>query len=156
MIEINIPGQQPLCLEHLALDFNGTLAVDGRLIKGLAALIRYAAEKLTVHIITADTFGQARSQVRRLPCKLVILDEKDQAQAKLKYVRELGAEQTVCIGNGNNDRLMLAEAALGIAVIMEEGASCRALEAADVAVKDIRDAFGLLLNPLRLKATLRE
>ena len=36
MIEIDIPGYKTLHLEHLVLDYNGTLAVDGVLIDGVA------------------------------------------------------------------------------------------------------------------------
>ena len=35
MIEINIPGRDILRIEHLVLDYNGTIAVDGALIEGI-------------------------------------------------------------------------------------------------------------------------
>ena len=54
-----------------------------------------------------------------------------------------------------NDRLMLKEAALGIAVILKEGASAESVAAADVVCTDIVAALELLQNPLRLIATLR-
>lgn len=50
---------------------------------------------------------------------------------------------------------MLKKAVLGIAVIGYEGASVKALNAADIVVKDINEGLGLLQNPKRLKATLR-
>jgi len=59
------------------------------------------------------------------------------------------------MGNGRNDRLMLQEAALGIAVIQTDGAAKEAVLAADVVVTGILDALALLLYPLRLTATLR-
>lgn len=34
MIEINIPGFGSLELDHLVLDYNGTMALDGQLIEG--------------------------------------------------------------------------------------------------------------------------
>jgi soluble P-type ATPase len=61
----------------------------------------------------------------------------------------------VCIGNGRNDRLMLAESALGIAVVLGEGAAAVTLAAADVVCTDILAALALLTHPLRLVATLR-
>jgi len=39
MIEINIPGRGLLQLEHLVSDVNGTLALDGLLLDGLAKRI---------------------------------------------------------------------------------------------------------------------
>jgi soluble P-type ATPase len=59
------------------------------------------------------------------------------------------------VGNGRNDRLMLEAAALGLAVILGEGASSATLAAADAVCLSIADALDLLIHPLRLTATLR-
>ena len=59
------------------------------------------------------------------------------------------------MGNGRNDALMLKEAALGIAVIQEEGGAVETLLAADIVTHSVLVALDLLLNPLRLTATLR-
>ena len=50
---------------------------------------------------------------------------------------------------------MLQAAALGIAVIGPECAAAEALAAADIVAPNILAALDLLLNPLRLVATLR-
>jgi soluble P-type ATPase len=50
---------------------------------------------------------------------------------------------------------MLHAARLGIAVIEGEGAAAQAVMAAAIVVRSIADAFDLLLNPTRCKATLR-
>jgi soluble P-type ATPase len=84
-----------------------------------------------------------------------VLPPEAQDEGKKNYVKELGADKTVCIGNGRNDRLMLREAALGIAVVLEEGAATETVLASDVVCTDAASALGLLLNPLRLAATLR-
>lgn len=156
MIEIDIPDFGRLQLVHLVMDYNGTLAIDGKLIDGVVECLKELSGKLQLHVLTADTFGLARKQLQHAPCKLIILAQPNQAQAKLDYIDQIGADQTVCIGNGRNDRLMLAEAALGIAIILKEGAAMETIMAADVVVNDIQSAFELLLKPLRLTATLRE
>ncbi len=155
MIEIAIPGYETLKLEHLVLDHNGTLACDGILIEGVKDRLQKLAGHLKIHVLTADTFGKARAQLQDAPCKLSILTAENQDIGKIKYVRELGPNQTVCIGNGRNDRYMLKHAALGIAVMLAEGVAVEALKNADVVCTDINDALDLLLNPLRLTATLR-
>ena len=71
------------------------------------------------------------------------------------YVRQLGCGSTVCVGNGRNDRLMLAEAALGIEVLQREGCNIEALMKADLVIPSVTDALDLLLHPQRLVATLR-
>jgi P-type E1-E2 ATPase len=155
MIEITVPGYGLLRLEHLVLDYNGTLACDGQLLDGVRQCLEGLAGELEIHVLTADTFGTAKAGLQRIGCELVILPPEDQDSRKLEYVRRLGAERTACIGNGRNDRLMLKEAALGIAVLGEEGTTLEALLAADVVCTSIATALDLLMNPLRLVATLR-
>jgi soluble P-type ATPase len=155
MIEIAIPGYGELRLRHLVLDYNGTLACDGRLVPGVTDHLMDLSESLGIHVLTADTFGKAASVFINLPCQLETLPLENQECGKLQYVRGLGSSQTVCIGNGRNDRLMLKEAALGIAVILQEGAATEAVLAADVVCTNIVSALDLLTHPLRLVATLR-
>ena len=114
MIELDIPGLGQLSIQHIVMDYNGTLAVDGFLLDGLASLLTTLAERVDLHVITADTFGRAARQLAGLPCRLTILPATDHAQAKRAYLCELGPERCVAIGNGRNDRLMLEEAAIGI------------------------------------------
>jgi soluble P-type ATPase len=155
MIEISIPGYGDLCLEHLVLDYNGTVALDGRLLFGVRERLERLADQLTIHIITADTFGQAADYLAGIPCQLDVLPPGRQDEAKRDFVRGLGVGRCVCVGNGRNDRQMLQEAALGIAVLQDEGAAAAALLAADVVAPDIQSALELLMQPLRLVATLR-
>jgi soluble P-type ATPase len=155
MIGITIPGFKELRLTHLVLNYNGTIAEHGRLIRGVAEKLAVLAPRLAIHILTADTFGTVREQVAPLPADLIVIAPGDQAQAKCEYVRRLGGEQTVAVGNGRNDRLMLKEAALGIALLQAEGAAVEALLAADVVAPDILAALDLLLTPEGLIATLR-
>ena len=155
MVEVDIPGYGPLRLEHLVLDYNGTLAVDGEPLAGVKDALKNLAKSLEVHVLTADTFGKVQSRLEGLPCRLSVLPVENQDIGKLDYVKTLGAERTVCVGNGRNDRLMLKEAALGVAVILDEGVAVETLNSADVVCTSILSALELLTNPLRLTATLR-
>lgn len=155
MLEIDIPGYKLLQLQHLLLDYNGTRACDGELLESVDAALTKLANSLHIHILTGDTFGLAQEEVAGFPCELCILSSHDQDSAKLHYLQRLGAENCAAIGNGRNDRLMLKAAGLAIAVAQHEGLAVEALMAADILVPDISVAFGLLLHPLRLIATLR-
>lgn len=155
MISIEIPGHNALALKYLVLDYNGTVAVDGELIPGVESALNELATQIEVHVITADTFGKVRSRMENVPCTVSVLPPGNQDQGKLDYIIALGSDQTVCVGNGRNDRLMLKEAALGIAVILGEGCATETLLASDVVCADILPALELLTNPLRLAATLR-
>jgi len=155
MIGLEIPGFGQVTIGHLVCDYNGTLACDGRLLPEVRELLAELSLSVEIHVLTADTFGAAREQLDRLPCTLTILPEGSQDTTKAPYVNQLGADSTVCVGNGRNDRLMLQEAVIGITVIQEEGASAAAIQSADVVCQSIQDALSLLVNTTRMVATLR-
>jgi len=155
MIEIDVPGNKKFRLEHLVLDYNGTIAFDGDLIDGVKTCLAELSQMLTIHVITADTFGSVKKALEDIHCKLAVIPLDHQDAAKLEYVKNLGREKTVSMGNGVNDRLMLKASALGVAVIQGEGAAFETLASADVVCTEIRSALSLLSNPLRLIATLR-
>lgn len=121
MIELNIPGRDAMQLEHLVMDVNGTLATDGRLLTRLVRPILNVKSRLAVHLITADTYGKQGDIDFALGLQAVRLAREDQAQQKAEYVKSLGADRVVAIGNGANDALMLKEAALGIACWARKG-----------------------------------
>jgi len=152
---MDIPGFKALRLEHLVLDFNGTLACDGKLLPEVAERLNHLASLLTVHVVTADTFGRVSDELEGVACRISVLGKEDQDRAKKDYVTRLGSEKTAAVGNGRNDRLMLEAASLGIAVILQEGACAQTLTAADVVCTDILTALDLFTHPLRLTATLR-
>ena len=155
MLEIDVPGWGRLELASLVMDYNGTLARDGTLLAGVPERLQTLSQDLKLHVLTADTFGKAGQALEALPCTLTVLPVEEQDLGKLRFIEELGARNAVCIGNGRNDRRMLKEAALGIAVVQDEGSATETLLAADVVCPDIASALDLLLSPLRLVATLR-
>ncbi len=155
MIEIKIPGSKTLWLEHLVLDYNGTIAFDGELMDGVKECLAELSQKLTIYVITADTFGSVKNALKDINCTLAVIPLDRQDVAKLEYVKSLGYDKTVSMGNGLNDRLMLKATALGIAIVSGEGAAFETMASADVVCTDILSALSLLIHPLRLMATLR-
>ena len=155
MLEMDIPGCRPIRLSDLVLDYNGTIAFDGKIIKGVKERLEVLSRSLGIHVLTADTFGSVRQELSGIACRLSVIPIENQVRAKVDFLRRLGCDTSVCIGNGRNDMLMLKEAALGIAVIQSEGACVEAILAADVVTNSVLDALDLLLHPLRLTATLR-
>lgn len=156
MIEINIPGRGTLRLEHLVTDVNGTLAVDGQLIEGVAQRIGSLKNRLTVHMLTADTHGRQSMIDAQLDLKAVRIQPGDESEQKADYVRQLGAESVVALGQGANDAGMLKTAALGICVLSLEGTAGETFLAADLIAPDIITALDLLEKPLRIAASLRK
>ncbi len=154
-MKFGIPGFGNIDIEYIVFDFNGTLAVDGLLLSGVKERLTALSNELEIYVLTADTFGKAKSQLEGIPCRLTVLPEENQDTGKLEFVKRLGCESSACVGNGRNDRLMLKESALGIAVILDEGIAPETLIAANVVFKDIVSALDMFKNPLRLTATLR-
>jgi P-type E1-E2 ATPase len=155
MIELNIPGRGIVQLDHLVCDVNGTLAVDGILIDGVAKNLTRLRDRLVIHLLTADTHGRQQQIDLLLSLKADRLTPGQEKEQKRQYVQQLDASRVVAIGQGANDALMLKEAAIGICVISQEGTAVETLLAADLVVPDILSAFELLEKPLRLLATLR-
>ena len=156
MIEINIPGRGTLQLEHLVSDVNGTLAVDGVLIEGLAKRIASVRDRIRVHLLTADTHGKQAIINQQLNLTATRLTGGNEQEQKRAYVKNLGSEKVIAIGQGANDAAMLKEAALGICVMSSEGAAIETLLSADIVVPNIFVALDLLDKPLRIAATLRK
>lgn len=155
MLKVTIPGRQEIKLNHIVLDFNGTMALEGALLPGVAEKLNLLAEIIEVHVLTADTFGTVKEACQGIRCTVQVLIEEPGNREKLKFISRLGAENCVTVGNGVNDTLMLEGSALGIVVLGPEGTSTKALLAADVAVPGILAGLDLLLHPGRLVATLR-
>ncbi|NJD57203.1 MAG: ATPase P [Nitrospirae bacterium] len=155
MIRLDIQGFGILELRHFVTDFSGTLAEDGVLLPGIKERLNELSDHLTVHVITSDTFGRAREELKGITCRVQVLEGERHLLQKETYVRALGEDGVAAAGNGNNDTGMLKAARLGICVCMKEGCSMAALNASQVLVPSPMDAIDLLLNPKRLTATLR-
>ena len=153
-VRIDIPGRGVLALDYAALDFNGTIAVDGVIAPAVAERLERLTQLMEVHVLTADTFGTVRDQCAPFDVKVDVFPSGNAAESKRAIVAALPGG-VCCFGNGYNDRLMFDEAALSICIVEREGASAALFTCADVIVTRSEDAFDLLLDPQRLIATLR-
>jgi len=151
-------------LEHAVFDVNGTLTQDGQLVPGVIERMHALRRIVKVHLLTADTYGTQRSVINpmlavdmepKIVCNILDPKHGPEDEQKRNYVLKLGKDSVAAIGNGMNDRGMLAEARLGIVVLGPEGTAVQALTAAKIAARDPVTALDLLLHPMRLKASLR-
>jgi len=156
MIELDIPGRGTIKLKHLVSDVNGTIALDGRLLDGLARLIHDLQDRLQIHLLTADTHGRQGIIDGQLNLTAVRVTKGHEAEQKAAYVSKLGADTVIAIGQGANDVAMLKTAIIGIGLVSVEGIAVETLLSADIIVPDIYAAFDLLVNPLRIVASLRK
>lgn len=154
-MQIKIPGKDLLDLKNIVFDYNGTIAFEGVLLPFVPELIEKLKKDYIIYILTSDTYGTVRKACKDLGVNIDTLSGESVSQGKANFVKKLGTQNTICIGNGTNDVGMFKEAALAIAVIGKEGCAVQALNEADIVVNDIQDAFNLLLNTKSLIATLR-
>jgi P-type E1-E2 ATPase len=156
MISVPIPGWGELSIEYLMIDFNGTVAVDGKLKKEVKDAIDRISRYVKVFIITADSYDSVDAELGTSNVTFIKVNKVSSGDEKAKVVKELGPEKIVAIGNGSNDVAMMRESALGIAVVGDEGCSAALVKEADIVVSDAMKALGLLMHPERLVATLRD
>ncbi|NLL37447.1 MAG: ATPase P [Fretibacterium sp.] len=152
---VEIPGYKSVSLSNVVMDFNGTIAVDGKLKATVKPLLVALAKHLNVYVATSDTQGTAATEMKDMPVSLLIFNAIQAGESKKTLVEELGADHCACIGNGRNDRLMFQVAALSIAVLEAEGLYAPLLLDADLLARSSEEAIALLLDRKRLISGLR-
>lgn len=155
MIEINIPGRGSCQIRNIVFDYNGTLATDGDISDKTKKLLLRIKELVNIYIVTADTHGTVNQKCEGLGVTIRTFPQGDAAMFKKSIVEELGAANTLCIGNGYNDIEMFKISALSIAIMDKEGCSGKLIGVADIVVASIADALDIIQNPKRITATLR-
>ncbi|WP_425447695.1 HAD family hydrolase [Dethiothermospora halolimnae] len=156
MIKINIPSYGELNISHLVFDYNGTIAVDGKISDNVKGKLKLLKKEIDIHILTADTYGNARENLKEIDVDLHIISKENGTQDKVNFIKGLGSNNVIAIGNGNNDVLMIKEARVGICIVGKEGCSSKLLLNSDIVVNSINDCLNMLINTNRLKATLRK
>ena len=152
---IEIPGYKTLDLRYLVLDYNGTIAEDGRISDSVKERLVKLSEQFEIYVLTADTHGTAKNMCEGLPLQIMTFPSNSAMYEKVRIVKSLGAEYVVTMGNGRNDILMSQEAELSVAILGREGVCSKLIQETHVCVTSMEDGLDLLLKPKRLIATLR-
>jgi soluble P-type ATPase len=152
---VKIPGKESFEIKNVVFDYNGTVAIDGKLIAGISDIINELSNSFNFYVITADTYGTVKKELENTKCEVIVIPNSQQDISKLEFVKELGLQHTLSVGNGRNDKLMLKETVLGIAILQDEGLCTETLLNSDILLKSIFDVFGFLKDSNRLIATLR-
>ncbi len=153
---IEIPNFKNIDIKNIVFDYNGTLAKDGYLSNETKELLHTICGKYSVYVVTADTFGTVKEQLKEFDLKIKVLTSKDHTKEKGDFIKSLDKNVTASVGNGNNDKTMLEFSVLSIAIAGNEGCSKDTLLASDIVCNNINDAIELFLYPKRIIATLRK
>ena len=147
---MDVPNYGKVEFQSVLFDLNGTLGESGRIGEEVKHLLGRLADRYTVVVLSADTFGTLEEELNGLPVRV---EKVSSGTEKAEIAKDYSPYAAV--GNGNNDVAMLEGAELAFCVIGPEGATIDALLASDIVVKDVKDAIAMLLDEKKLIATLR-
>jgi soluble P-type ATPase len=157
-ILIDIPGFGHRAIHTIVSDYTGTLSCYGKLVPGAKSCLRRLLRRVDLEIVTADTYGSARQQLKGITVPHMLKERRHDIE-KRNFVKRFTLRNVAAFGNGNNDRLLLQavkqSGGLAIAVDNGEGCAVDALLHANVFVVGAVNALTLLLEPQACKATLR-
>jgi len=154
MISILRPGQEPLNVDFILIDFDGTLAIDGRVHPKAKDKVNLLAKRAKIYVLAKGEKERVEGVLNKVKTEVVWIPPEGASQAKLDLLRQLGGSRTVAIGNGVEDAPMIEEASLGICMLSQEGTAASTLQKADLVFTSILDALDFLLKPLRQQGTL--
>ncbi|HUD98991.1 MAG TPA: hypothetical protein VMR62_05415 [Bryobacteraceae bacterium] len=157
-VTVDIPGFGWRHILVAVSDYTGTHSLGGTVAPDVKDRLRELVTLVDFHIVTADSFGTAERELEGIAIPHHLQTKRHDIE-KRDYVSQFELPHVVAFGNGNNDRLMLQAVkeggGLAIAVDNGEGCAMDAMRNADLFVVGAANAIDLLLDPVRLKATLR-
>jgi len=157
MKKINIPNYGEILIKNIIFDINGTIQFQGKISDEIVKKFQEIKEIYNIYLISADTRGNLIQLAEKLGVKFIKINPKEisEAEAKNNELEKLGKRETIAIGNGNNDSLMLKNALFGILLIGREGATTKSLLNSDVIFTDTLDILDFLKDEKAIIGTLR-
>lgn len=156
MIDLIYPCRGALHITHLVTDVNGTLAMVGILIDGFAKSLTSLRDRLEFQLLTDDTPGCQAAIEELLKLKTTHVQPGNEEITKADFVRMLGAETVVAIGQGANSTEAMRAAEFEICVMFRKAVPVETLVSADIVVPNVFTTLDLLEKPLRIVASLRK
>lgn len=152
---IKIPGREEININNIVFDYNGTIAVGGKIKLSIVDKLKSLTSIVNCVVLTADTYGDAKKQCDEIGINIITFEGEGAGNKKKAIVEDFGAENCLCIGNGYNDIPMCKIAGLSIGVIEGEGICSSLIGAVDIVHSSIESAIDMILNEKRIIATLR-
>lgn len=154
-MKVDIPGRESIEVRNIIFDYNGTIAVDGLIKESIKEDLGKLSKEFNVYVLTADTYGSAKSQCESLGIEVVTFPRENASIFKNEFLERLGKNQTICVGNGFNDIEMCKNAVLSIGILDREGIASSLILSVDIVASGIESAIEIILNKNRIIATLR-
>ena len=154
MILLQRPGQDPLEIEFIMLNFEGTLATAQRVHPKAKDKINLLSKRARIFIFTTGEKESVSAVLRNVKAEVVYLREGEASRGKLDLLQQLGPRRAVAMGSGMSDIEMIQNSGLGIGVMSREGTLSEVIVRAELVFMTVVDALDFLLKPLRQRATL--
>ncbi|MBD3215139.1 MAG: hypothetical protein GF311_21210 [Candidatus Lokiarchaeota archaeon] len=157
MKKLYIPNFGEILIRNILFDVNGTVQFFGNISEDLNERFQKLKEIYNIFLVSADTRGNLEEIANRLQVKFIKITPKDisESQAKNYQLDKLGKNETIAIGNGNNDSLMLKNSIIGILIIGSEGATIESLLNSDLVFTNPIDVLDFLMDDDAIIGTLR-
>lgn len=84
-MKIDIPNKESFELKNIVFDYNGTIAIDGKIIDGVSKNIDELSNLFDFYVITADTYGSVENELKNTNCKVITIskDKQDEKSCSL-------------------------------------------------------------------------
>ena len=144
---------EKLILNKIILDLNGTLTVNGEIVKGVKERIK-KLQKIGSEwfILTGDGRGNANKISRELNLKCLIANS---SKEKAKFIKSLNSKECITIGNARIDIGMFKNSKIRILTLQAEGIHTGALPYVDIIVPSINDALDLFIDKNCFLSTMK-
>jgi len=153
----DIPNYGKIQINNIVFDVNGTIQFNGKIPKIIKRELKKLKNYFKIFLISSDTRGNLKEIAQKLSISSIKISTSgiSEAEAKNNEIIKLGEGETVAVGNGNNDHMMLKSAVLGIAILGEEGLASKTLQNSDIVFSNCMDVIHFLMDEKKMIATLR-
>ena len=151
-MKYDVPRVGVLEFDTIVLDLNGTLSVKWVISNKTKEKISKLRELwFTIYLLTGDARWTWQTLCNDLWIDLIVTQGSEE---KAEFMKKIGREKTVAIGNARIDIGMFQHAELSIATIQAEWIHRALLDHVDIIIPSIEDALDLFIDGDSLRATM--
>ncbi|MDA3781400.1 MAG: hypothetical protein PF487_14415 [Bacteroidales bacterium] len=152
-MKYEVSGVGEYNIDSIVFDLNGTIAFNGKLIKGVKKRFK-RLKKLGFHlvIVSSDQHGNGKSIAKSLDVDFYTAANTDD---KEKVLKKLSNPNIAAVGNGRVDMGLFRYSMLSIAIIESEGMHSEVMTTADLIFTSINNVLDFFINKNIFEATLK-
>ncbi len=152
-MKYNISGVGEIEINTIVMDLNGTLAIRGKVIKGVKEkLSKLKGKGFKLILVSSDQRDNAEQIAKELEIEFYAAKTLEE---KAEFMQSLNPENITAIGNAQVDIGLFSNAKLSIATLQAEGIHAEIIKHVDIIVPSIIDALNLLLDEDTVASTMK-